>query len=262
MKSSWNPISVPYWCAIESPVFPGMHHNFFRKDLKNRGPVTSLVGPARWRYLEQPDLELQPQEALVKRVKLGRLSGWMDINGVCLCWLNVGYLCWLNVGFPLAARGLFQPFVGCEDWKVTSLCLGGYFRPVHLQLRRQKADVFAVIEDAAFAHYNSAAWIWRTLSSPFEVPCLSARWWFFSNLAGKDLPSTYEPCIGWCRNSICNCDFWAWFQLRSHRGCRWTSAYEFCAADCGSTGLLSRLLCAACAEQDRLAEVRKERKRA
>lgn len=39
-----------------------MHHNFFRKDLKNRGPVTSLVGPARWRYLEQPDLELQPQE--------------------------------------------------------------------------------------------------------------------------------------------------------------------------------------------------------
>ena len=52
-----------------------MYHNFFRKDLKNRGPVTSLVGPTRWRYLEQPDLELQPQEALVKRVKLGRLSG-------------------------------------------------------------------------------------------------------------------------------------------------------------------------------------------
>ena len=148
----------------------------------------------------------------------------------------------------LAAR-LFQPFVGCEDWKVTSLWLGGYFRPVHLQLRRQKADVFAVIEDAAFAHYNSAAWIWRTLSAPFEVPCLSARWWFFSNLAGKDLPSTYEPCIGWCSNSICNCDFWAWFQLRSHRGCRWTSAYEFCAADCGSTGLLSRfveLRCVSC----------------
>ena len=33
---------------------------------------------------------------------------------------------------------------------------------MHLQLRGQKADVFAVIEDAAFAHYNSAAWIWRT----------------------------------------------------------------------------------------------------
>ncbi|CAK8985157.1 cGMP-dependent protein kinase [Durusdinium trenchii] len=39
-----------------------MHHTFFRRDLKNRGPVTSVVGPTRWRYLEQPNLELQPEE--------------------------------------------------------------------------------------------------------------------------------------------------------------------------------------------------------
>ena len=81
-----------------------MHHSFFRKDLKNRGPVTSLVGPARWRYLEQPDLELQPQEA------------------VAGCWFSVGVLVLIHavvlVGLILFNVDLMVVI------HVGSLCLG------------------------------------------------------------------------------------------------------------------------------------------
>ena len=57
-----------------------MHHTFFRRDLKNRGPVTSVVGPTRWRYLEQPNLELQPEEA--DRAKCVGVRVGFDFGGV------------------------------------------------------------------------------------------------------------------------------------------------------------------------------------
>ncbi|CAJ1427598.1 unnamed protein product [Effrenium voratum] len=38
-----------------------MHHTSFRKDFRSRGPVTGIVGPARWRFLEQPALGPDPE---------------------------------------------------------------------------------------------------------------------------------------------------------------------------------------------------------
>ena len=61
----------------------GMHHTFFRKDLKTGGPLNSIVGPTRWRsrheshrfnpcpvasacmwrYLEKPEESVEPADA-------------------------------------------------------------------------------------------------------------------------------------------------------------------------------------------------------
>ncbi|CAE7871055.1 SVOP [Symbiodinium sp. KB8] len=40
-----------------------MHHTFFRKDLKTGGPLNSIVGPTRWRYLEKPEESVEPADA-------------------------------------------------------------------------------------------------------------------------------------------------------------------------------------------------------
>ncbi|CAE7239067.1 unnamed protein product [Symbiodinium natans] len=40
-----------------------MHHTFFRKDLKTGGPLNSIVGPVRWRYLEKPGESMEPADA-------------------------------------------------------------------------------------------------------------------------------------------------------------------------------------------------------